>query len=432
MPASSPAPVDDYVVLVDVNAFFVSAERVFDPTLHNRPAVVLSNNDGCVVARSNEAKALGIPMGMPWFKLEATADQHNLVARSSNYELYGEMSSRVMGILSRFSAWIEVYSIDEAFLGLRGTLDERHALGSKIKHEILRLTGLPVCVGIAKTKTLAKLANEAAKKVDQLHGVCVWDRVPTTTRDRVLSRLPVVEVWGIGPRVTKRLNAMGIWSVKDFRDADPVHIRNKFSIVQMRTLLELRGTACIPMKEEREIKDQLIYSRSFSQPVTDRAGMEQVLSIYAQMAATRLHRHQREAKVLTAWAMTSHFNDQQSHQPAVTMALPGFSADPVMLTKAAKSLLPKIRHGVRYARAGIVVTDLRPVGAQPMFEEFVSPHEAKHIGPLLEQLKHEHGPGAIGLGRAGLREGPAWQMRRNRMSPRYTTHWDELLTVKAA
>src|SRR5699024_6406026 len=175
----------EYIALVDVNSFYVSAERVFDPSLCNRPAVVLSNNDGCVVARSSEAKALGIPMGYPWFKLEATAAQHNLVARSSNYELYGEMSSRVMAILSRFSAWIEVYSIDEAFLGLRGTLDELHAVGHQIEAEVLKLTGLPVCVGIAKTKTLAKLANEAAKKVEQLRGVCVWDRVPEATREHV-------------------------------------------------------------------------------------------------------------------------------------------------------------------------------------------------------------------------------------------------------
>lgn len=421
-----------YIALVDVNAMYVSCERVFDPSLHNRPAVVLSNNDGCVVARSAEAKALGIPMGYPWFKLEATAKQHNLVAKSSNYELYGEMASRIFSILSRFSAWLEIYSIDEAFLGLRGTLEELHAVGHQIKAEVLKLTGLPVSVGIAKTKTLAKIATVAAKKITQLGGVCVWDRVPEPTREQVLRRLPVIEVWGIGPRVTKRLNAMGIFTVADFRDTDPVMIRNKFSIVQMRTLLELRGTPCIPLEEEREIKDQLIYSRSFAQPVTTRDGMEQVLSIYAQMASTRLHRHDREAKVLTAWAMTSYFNDDQSHQPAATVALPGYSADPVVLTKAAKSLLPKIRPGTRYARAGIVVTDLRPVGAQPMFDEFVTPHEAKHIGPLLEQIKHEHGPAAIGLGRAGLRDGPAWQMRRNMMSPRYTTHWDELLVVRAA
>lgn len=432
MPAS---PVDhkgDYIALVDVNAFFVSAERVFQPALHHRPVVVLSNNDGCVVARSDEAKALGVPMGHPWFKLAATADQYGLVARSSNYELYGEMSARVMGILSRFSAWIEVYSIDEAFLGVRGTLDELYALGSQIKHEIFRLTGLPVCVGIAKTKTLAKLANEAAKKVDELSGVCVWDRVPNATRERLLHRLPVVEVWGIGPRVTKRLNGMGIWSVKDFRDADAIQVRNKFSIVQMRTLLELRGTPCIPMEEEREVKGQLIYSRSFSQPVTTSDDMEQVVSIYAQMASSRLHRHRREAKVLTAWAMTSYFNDQQSHQPAVTVPLPGYTADPVVLTKAAKQLLLKIRQGTRYARAGIVVTALRPVGSQQMFEQFVPSHEAKKIGPLLETIRSEYGTTAIGLGRAGFKQGPAWQMQRQMMSPRYTTHWDELLTVKAA
>jgi DNA polymerase V len=422
---------DEYIALVDVNSFYVSAERVFDPSLANRPVVVLSNNDGCVVARSPEAKALGIPMGYPWFKLEATAEQRGLIARSSNYELYGSMSAKAMGVLSRFSAWIEVYSIDEAFLGLRGTLDELHELGAKIKNEVLRLTGLPVCVGIAKTKTLAKIATLAAKKVDALAGVCVWNRVPESTREGLLSRLPVVEVWGIGPRVTKRLNGMGIWTAKDFRDADPVHIRSKFSVVQMRTLLELRGTPCIPLEEEREIKDQLIYSRSFSQPITDQDGMEQVLSIYAQMASTRLHRHRREAKVLTAWAMTSYFNDQQSHQPAVTVSLPGYSADPVVLTKAAKSLLPKIRPGTRYARAGIVVTELRPVGSQQMFDQFISPHEAKNIGPLLEQIRSEHGTTAIGLGRAGFKEGPAWQMKRNMMSPRYTTHWDELLTVYA-
>lgn len=431
MSTRSITPSQEYIALVDAQSFFVSAERVFDPALHNRPVVVLSNNDGCVVARSSEAKALGIPMGYPWFKLEATADQHGLIARSSNYELYGDLSNRLHSILARFSAWIEVYSIDEAFLGLRGNLDDLLRVGHEIKREVLRLTGLPVRVGIAKTKTLAKLAQEATKHIAELDGVCVWDRVPKATREGMMGRLPVTEVWGIGPRVTKRLNGMGIWSIKDFRDADPIHIRNKFSIVQMRTLLELRGTPCIPLEEEREIKDQLIYSRSFSQPVTDRDGMEQVLSIYAQMASARLHRHNREAKVLSAWAMTSYFNEDQTHHPAVTLSLSGYSADPVVLTKAAKSLLERIRPGTRYTRAGIVVTDLRPVGAQQMFDEFVSPHEAKAIGPLIEQIRSEQGNTAIGLGRAGFRQGPAWQMKRTMMSPRYTTHWDEVLTVYA-
>lgn len=422
---------DEYIALVDVNSFYVSAERVFDPSLLDRPVVVLSNNDGCCVAMSQEAKDLGIPFGYPWFKLQATADKIGLAARSSNYELYGEMSARVMGLLSRMSMWTEVYSIDEAFLGLRGTLDEVHAAGEQIKLEILRLTGLPVCVGIAKTKTLAKLANQAAKKIPQLAGVCVWDRVPEATTEQLLEDLPVGEVWGIGHRVAKRLNGMGIVSIKDFRDTDERRIRDKFSIVQMRTLLELRGTSCIPAAEEREMKDQLIFSRSFSEPITDREQMEQVVAMYAQRAASRLHRNNAEAKVITAWAMTSNFNDEQSHQPSATVAMPVHSADPVVLTKAAKSLLPKITPGVRYAKAGITVTELRPVGTQPMFDEFVSPHESKHVGTLLEQVRTEHGSGAIGLGAGGLKQGPSWQMRRELMSPRYTTHWDELMTVQA-
>lgn len=423
----------EYIAHVDVNSFYVSCERVFDPRLNKRPVIVLSNNDGCAVARSPEAKALGIGMGEAWFKLAATADKMGLIAKSSNYELYGEMSSRVMRLLAQFTPHpIEIYSIDEAFLTVRGTLDELQALGEKIKSEVMRLTGLPVCVGIAKAKTLAKMANNAAKHLPILQGVCVWDRAPKETTDALLSRLPVIEVWGIGPRITKRLRGLDIWTAKDLRDADEIRIRDKFSIVQMRTVLELRGIPCIPMEEEHEIKGQLIYSRSFSDPITDRIGMEQVMGIYAQQASARLHKHQKQAKVLTAWAMTSYYNQQQSHQPAITVPLPGATADPVLLTKAAKLILPQVIVGVKYARAGIVVTDLRPMAMQETFEEFVNPHEAKNIGSLIQEIRRDHGVKSIGLGRAGMQQGPAWEMRREMMSPRYTTHWKELMTVKAA
>lgn len=416
---------------MDVNSFYVSCERVFDPKLEARPVIVLSNNDGCAVARSSEAKTLGIEMGAPWFKLAADAHRLGLVAKSSNYELYGEMSARVMKLLGRFSAWVEVYSIDEAFLGVSGTLDELQALGERIKAEVFRLTGLPVCVGIAKSKTLAKMANKTAKHIKELGGVCVWDRAPHETTENLLARLPVVEVWGIGPRLTKRLRGLGIWTAKDLRDANEVRIRDKFSIVQMRTVLELRGIPCIPMEEERVIKDQLIFSRSFSDPITDRVGIEQVMGIYAQQASARLHKHQKQAKILSAWAMTSYYNQQQDHQPAITVKLPGPTADPVVLTRAAKQLLPQILVGVKYARAGVVM-DLQPLAMQETFDPFVLAHEAKQIGPLIQQIRSEHGVKSIGLGRAGLQQGPAWEMRREMMSPRYTTHWRELLTVKAA
>lgn len=422
---------DDYIGLVDVNAFYVSAERVFDPRLVGRPVVVLSNNDGCCVSRSDEAKALGIPMGYPWFKLQASAQRMGLVARSSNYELYGDMSARVMGILSRMTVWTEVYSIDEAFVGLRGTMSQVRAAGLELKREVWRLTGLPVCVGIAKTKTLAKLANQAAKKVPQMGGVCVWDRVPEATREHLLTELPVGEVWGIGRKVAKRLNGMGIISIKDFMRTDPLRIREKFSIVQMRTALELRGTACIAQEPERETKDQLLYSRSFSEPITTPEHMEQVVAIYAQRAATRLHKQQSEAKVVTAWAMTGHFNKDQSHQPSATVSLPSHSADPLVLLKAAKSLLPKIQPGTRYAKAGITVTEIRPAGSQDLFAELSTVDEQSKIGALLEKVRDAQGAEAIGLGLGGLREEPAWQMRREMMSPRYTTHWDELPVVHA-
>ncbi|MGO3857518.1 MAG: Y-family DNA polymerase [Glutamicibacter arilaitensis] len=433
-PLDSPGPPQrgEYIAHVDVNSFYVSYERVFDPKLEARPVIVLSNNDGCAVARSSEAKALGIEMGAPWFKLAADADRLGLVAKSSNYELYGEMSARVMKLLGRFSAWVEVYSIDEAFLGVSGTLDELQALGERIKAEVFRLTGLPVCVGIAKSKTLAKMANKTAKHIKELGGVCVWDRALAQTTENLLARLPVVEVWGIGPRLTKRLRGLGIWTAKDLRDANEVRIRDKFSIVQMRTVLELRGIPCIPMEEERVIKDQLIFSRSFSDPITDRVGMEQVMGIYAQQASARLHKHQKQAKILSAWAMTSYYNQHQDHQPAITVKLPGPTADPVVLTRAAKQLLPQILVGVKYARAGVVVMDLQPLAMQETFDPFVSAHEAKQIGPLIQQIRSEHGVKSIGLGRAGLQQGPAWEMRREMMSPRYTTHWRELLTVKAA
>ncbi|MFK0085451.1 Y-family DNA polymerase [Glutamicibacter sp. NPDC090743] len=433
-PLDSPDPSQrgEYIAHVDVNSFYVSCERVFDPKLEARPVIVLSNNDGCAVARSSEAKTLGIEMGAPWFKLAADADRLGLVAKSSNYELYGEMSARVMKLLGRFSAWVEVYSIDEAFLGVSGTLDELQALGEQIKAEVLRLTGLPVCVGIAKSKTLAKMANKTAKHIKELGGVCVWDRAPAQTTENLLARLPVVEVWGIGPRLTKRLRGLGIWTAKDLRNANEVRIRDKFSIVQMRTVLELRGIPCIPMEEERAIKDQLIFSRSFSDPITDRVGMEQVMGIYAQQASARLYKHQKQAKILSAWAMTSYYNQHQDHQPAITVKLPGPTADPLVLTRAAKQLLPQILVGVKYARAGVVVMDLQPWAMQETFDPFVSAHEAKQIGPLIQQIRSEHGVKSIGLGLAGLQQGPAWEMRREMMSPRYTTHWRELLTVKAA
>lgn len=417
---------------VDVNCFYASVERAFDPSLEGRPLVVLSNNDGCAVTRSPEAKALGIPVGEPWFKIAPRVKEWGLVARSSNYELYGDISARVMELLSRFSAWLEVYSIDEAFLGVKGTPDELLRLGLEMKAAVRRNVGVPVCVGMAGTKTLAKLANKWAKNNPGFNGVCLWDSLPRAQREALMARLSVIEIWGIASRLTKRLNAMGIQSILDLSRADPVMIRDHFSVVVMRTVLELQGTPCIPMEEERIGRDQLIFSRSFSTPITTVHELRQVLSIYGQQASARLAKHGLQARVLTAYAATSYYNPKDTSYPSACIRLPMPTADPVLLTRAAHALLPQIQEGIKYAKAGIMVTDLRPSGNQPPLSPYENPHEERGIGPLLEEVARRYGRGSIGLGHAGIRGGPDWTMKRDMMSPRYTTHWDELPLVKAA
>lgn len=417
---------------VDVNCFYASAERAFNPSLEGRPVIVLSNNDGCAVTHSPEAKALGIAMGEPWFKLAPRAKEWGLVALSSNYELYGDISARVMELLGRYSAWLEVYSIDEAFLGVKGTPAELAAMGRSVKATVRRNVGVPVCVGIGPTKTLAKLANKWAKNNKAFAGVCHWDSIPQEVRQSLLDRLSVEEVWGIAGRLTRRLNVMGVFTIADLVRADPVMIRDKFNVVVMRTVLELQGTPCIPMEEERIGRDQLIFSRSFAKPITTGAGIRQVMSVYGQQASARLAKHGLQAKVLTAFAGTSYFNPNDTSYASVCVPLPMPTADPVILTKAAHALLPRLVEGIRYARAGIMVTDLRPTGNQKPLELFENRHEERHIGPLLEDVTRRYGRGSIGLGFGGIRGGPDWTMKRDMLSPRYTTHWDELPLVKAA
>ena len=417
---------------VDVNCFYASAERAFDPSLEGRPLVVLSNNDGCAVTRSPEAKALGIATGEPWFKLAPRAKEWGLVAKSSNYELYGDISSRVMELLGRYSAWLEVYSIDEAFLGVKGGPEDLLVLGRRMKEAVRRHVGVPVCVGIAPTKTLAKLCNKWAKNNPAFGGVCLWEAVPADVRELLMTRLPVDEIRGIAGRLTRRLNVLGIFTVQDLVSADPVMIRDKFSVVLMRTVLELRGTPCIPMEEERIGRDQLIFSRSFATPVTTAAGLREVFSVYGQQASARLSKHGLQAKVLTAFAATSPFRDDEQAYPSVCVPLPMPTADPLLLTRAAHALLPNIKEGLKYAKAGLMLTDLRPTGNQPPLEPFENRHEERGIGPLLEHVSHRFGRGSIGLGHAGIKSGLDWSMKRGMRSPRYTTHWDELPVVKAA
>lgn len=423
--------VERMIALVDCESFFASCERVFDPSLQGKPVVVLSNNDGCVVAMSREAKALGIPMGIAWFKLSAWAKQNGVVAKSSNYELYGSLSSRVAEIIGRYAAWQEFYSIDESFIGMKGTLQELIDTGRQIRAEVLQSTGIPVRVGIARTKTLAKLASVGAKKNLALENVCHLGQYPQAQLDQILAATHVSALWGVASRLSKKLGAIGIHSAKDLRDADISMIRKRFSVVLQRTALELQGVPCIPLEEERLYKEQMIFSRSFARPVESAKEMQQVLSIYAQKVSTRLRKESQVAKTVSAWAMTSHYAAENRHSASVSVSLPTHTDEPISIAKAANALLPRLIHGTRYARAGIVLTDLAPASTLAPLDIFVPEFEGRHIGETLDAISSKLGNDLIGVGLGGMKKSPAWNMKRELLSKRATTHWDELAIVKA-
>lgn len=420
------------IAIIDCESFFASCERVFNPELIGVPIVVLSNNDGCVVAMSKEAKQLEIPMGIPWFKLSAWAAVRGVVAKSSNYELYGSISARVMEIIGRHTAWQEVYSIDESFVGLKGTRDELIDRCKEIRKEVFKATGVPVRIGIAPTKTLAKVAIMGAKKNPTFEGVCHFDTYETEHQDRILAGLHVTELWGVAGRTAKKLAAMGIFSAKELRDADPQQIRKSFSVVLARTVYELRRIPCIPLDEEgREYKDQMIFSRSFSRPVTSVEEMEQVLSIYAQKVSSRLRKEGQVAKTVSAWAQTGHYVETGWHSAHSSATLPAHTNEPINIAKAAGALLSKIQPNTRYARAGVVLTDLSPESSLTPLDLFVPEFEGRRIGVTLDKINQKLGGNIVGVGRGGFQDTPAWNMRREMLSNRGTTHWDELVKVKA-
>ena len=278
--------------LVDVNNFYASCEQLWEPKLRNRPVVVLSNNDGCVVARSKEAKAIGVPMGAPWFKLSDLARQHRIIALSSNYELYADMSNRVVEVLRDFTPDLEVYSIDESFLSLEGlqvlSRGDLVTYGQQIRQRIAQWVGLPVCVGIGATKTLAKFANHLAKKNACFQGVCDFTVLSQAEQERWMTGNEVGEVWGAGRRISKRLESMGIRTVLDLKRAEPEHIRRAFNVVLQKTVEELNGTSCLPLELMAPAKQQIMSSRSFGQPVYDLEELEEAVSTYICRAAEKL------------------------------------------------------------------------------------------------------------------------------------------------
>ena len=419
------------IALVDCNNFYVSCERVFNPKLEGKPVVVLSNNDGCAVARSNEVKALGVKMGQPWFQMAQLAKQHGIIALSSNYTLYGDMSARVMAILSEFSPDQEVYSIDECFLGLNGFAPGYLVVhGQKIRKAVRQQTGIPVCVGIAETKTLAKLANYCAKKgLSGTDGVCDFGSLSALQLSTLFSKIAVAEIWGVGPRISTKLIEMGIETVEALRTANPGHMRQQFSVVLERTVKELNGVPCIELEDVGKPRQQIMVSRSFGQPITTLEDLSESVSYFASTAAIKLRKDGSVASSLCVFVRTNPFKESDAqYNRSVIVPLPRASSDTAKIVRAARSGLRQIfRSGFRYKKSGVLLMGLqgKDTVQEDLFDQAEDRKRSETRMHVMDQINQKMGKGSITLAATGMKQ--RWAMRRERKSPNYTSDWAELL-----
>ncbi len=413
--------------LIDGNNFYVSCERVFNPKLEGRPVVVLSNNDGCAVARSAEVKALGVPMGAPWFKMQDLARKHGIIALSSNYELYADLSNRMMEILGRFSPDQEVYSIDECFLGMAG-FEQYDFLdyGQTIRETVRQWIGIPVCVGFAETKTLAKLANHCAKKgLAGKAGVCDFGRLDQTERSALFSRIPVGEVWGVGRRLSEQLAEQGITTVETLRSADAKTLRREFSVVLERTHAELNGESCLSLEDTVPNKQQIMSSRSFGHYVHELAGLEEAVASYVAVAARKLRDQHSLAGMLQVYIRTNpHKPEAPQYQKGLSIPLPEPTDDTLRLTTIARWGLKKIyKPGYAYQKAGVVLMNLMDASTVQM-NLFSKAKDHSRLMRVMDQINDNWGKGTLHLAAEGVRKD--WSMKREKKSPAYTTRWAEL------
>ncbi|EMX9177850.1 Y-family DNA polymerase [Citrobacter sp. RHB21-C05] len=419
--------------LVDVNSFYASCETVFRPDLKGRPVVVLSNNDGCVIARSAEAKAAGIAMGEPYFKLKDQIRRAGVVCFSSNYELYADMSQRVMTTLEELAPRVEIYSIDEAFCDLTGVRNCRvlEYFGRELQEAVYRNTRLAVGVGIGQTKTLAKLANHAAKKwLRQTGGVVDLSNVDR--QRKLMAALPVDETWGVGRRIAKKLEAMGIKTVLDLADTDIRFIRKHFSVVLERTVRELRGESCLGLEEFAPAKQEIVCSRSFGDRVTDYEQMRQAICSYAARAAEKLRGEHQYCRFISTFVKTSPFalnEPYYGNSASVKLFTP--TQDSRDIIGAATRCLDVIwKDGHRYQKAGVMLGDFFSQGVAQLnlFDDNAPRAGSEKLMEVLDHLNAKDGKGTLYFAGQGIQQ--QWQMKREMLSPRYTTRFDDLLRVK--
>ena len=419
--------------LVDVNSFYASCETAFRPDLKGRPVVVLSNNDGCVIARNAEAKTVGVKMGDPYFKQKDLFRRYGVVCFSSNYELYADMSSRVMFTLEALSPRCEIYSIDEAFCDLAGVRNCRVLadFGRELKDAVYQNTGLAVGVGIAQTKTLAKLANHAAKKWQRQTGGVV-DLSNLDRQRKLMAALPVDEVWGVGRRISKKLEAMGIKTVLDLADTDIRFIRKHFNVVLERTVRELRGEPCLELEEYAHVKQEIVCSRSFGERISDYDSMRQAICSYASRAAEKLRGEHQYCRFISTFVKTSPFALNEAYygnSASVKLITPTQDSRDI-IAAATRSLDAIWKDGHRYQKAGVMLGDFFSQGIAQLnlFDDNAPRRGSEKLMEVLDHLNAKEGKGALYFAGQGIQQ--QWAMKREMLSPRYTTRYEDLLQVK--
>ncbi len=431
---------DHVFALIDCENFYVSCERVFDPFLRGRPVAVLSNNDGCVIARSEEVKEAGVPMGAPLFKWREELDEIGTEILSSNYTLYGDMSRRVHSLIEEEALAVERYSIDEAFGALPELSRENLSrVADRLRRRIRRHVGIPVRVGIGPTKTLAKVADEnakARKRAGWGQGTYVCPDEPK--REELLKRVPVGDIWGIGSAYEEKLQQKGVASAAEFRALPDPWIRSEMTVVGLRTAWELQGRSCLDLELVRPDRKTLVRSRSFGERVETKANLREALAKHAQRAAEKLREEGLVAKGIKVFITTKRFGDPPHYSNGVAGSLPEHTARASAFTGASRRLLePIYRSGHGYKKAGVCLYDIRP--SRPHQESLFGQgrKEDENLMEAVDQINREYGKGAIGLAAAGLPGGKGnlereWTMKRQRRSPRYTTRWDELPVAQAS
>lgn len=422
--------------LVDCNNFYVSCERVFQPRLEGVPVGIMSNNDGCVIARSRELKALGVKMGTPAFQLQQWVSQGRIHLLSSNYELYGDMSARVREVLEEFSAGVDPYSIDEMFVRFDGfddpaTLDLARTLYRKVR----QFTGIPVCVGVAPSRTLAKLANRAAKERPEYGGVCMLTGDDDETR-HLLEQTELGDVWGVGQRLVERLAIQGIKTAWDLRCADPKTVRRRFAVTLERTARELRGTPCIEMNESDEPRQRIMTSRSFGRLTGELSELQEAIRQHAQRGAEKLRAQQSHTRAVLVFLKTNrHRQDLAQYSPSIVAELPEPTDDSRPILAAAQQALEAIyRPGYRFMKAGVMLLDLVDAHREQLSlldssGSAADRERSERLMSTLDELNQKMGRGTVRLGVP--RQNAAWHLRCAHRTPRWTTQWGELLSVKA-